>query len=809
LTEHRARLNPWTAALALILSLAIPPQGSWADGPDAALQLQAVPAFGGHFKYGEWLPVWAYLENDGADTSGEVRVRVPGSQGGVTYAAPVELPTGARKRVPVYVLPNNFSRQLDVEYVDGEGQVRSTTRVSVRPNPNINLLVGILAAERGALSLISGATSKERSRPKVLIDLAIDELPERAEGLQSFDCIVLNDIDTSPLTPEQKAALAAWVRQGGRLVIGGGAGAQRTASGLPDELLPLAPQGAVEVASLEGLTRIGADQPVRVPGPFLIATGELREGRTLATQGDVPLVRERSVGEGYVDWVALDLAVSPFDAWPGTIAFWQELVIDRSPYPAEMPPDVSPRQMRASQMSYALSNLPSLALPSVRWVAAILGVYILLVGPVNYLVLRWRRRLHLAWATIPAITLLFSGSAFGLAYAMRGTDLIVNKIAVVSLQPGGAAFVTSYVGIFSPVRRSYEIEVQGGELIGPLAADSRPFGPYAETALGEMAFVQGDPARVRGLQVNQWSMQTFMTEDRWLDFGGISSDLRLEGDALVGSVRNETQHTLSDVVILLGTQFVCLGDLEPGRQAAVRLDLSEMDTSWLGPPISFRLYEEAFQGPEAPPRDVRIKQQVLDVLFNAAKFSPISSFRPVGEGGQAQGLTFLAWFDESPPSLRIDGRQPVEQTTALLHALLTYALPKEGKVTLPVGLVPGRLVELPAEGGPCGPAATNAVFIGRGSAVIEFQLPATARDIQVAGLTLAIQSDGGWQQLPEVALYAWPGSEWVGVDDPVVGENRIEPAHDLVSDDGLIRVRLAAQSGSGCFYVNVGVEGTR
>jgi hypothetical protein len=810
----RARLRPaalvaaLVAALAALLPLALPPRGLAAGPPGAALRLEARAAFGGHFKYGEWLPVFVYIENGGADTAGEIQVRVTATQGGAIYAAPVELPAGARKRVPVYVLPNNFSRQLDVQFVDAGGQAVSSTQVAVQPNPNINLLVGILAAERGALSLISAASDEAQSRPKVLIDLALDELPDRTEGLGSLDCIVLNDVDTSLLTPGQQAALAAWVQRGGRLVVGGGAGAQRTAAGLPGALLPLRPQGAVEVASLEGLVQIVTDQPVRVPGPFLLATGEPGEGHTLAVQGGRPLVRERSVGQGTVDWVALDLAVSPFDAWAGALGFWRALVIDRSPYPINLPPDLSLRQMHADQMSYTLANMPSLALPSVQWVAAMLGAYILLVGPVNYLVLRWRQRLHLAWATIPALTLFFAGGAFGLAYAMRGTDLIVNKIALVTQQPGGTAFATSYVGLFSPERKSYEIEVQGGGLVGPLAANVDPFGAYTQGAPGDMAFVQGEPARVRGLQVNQWSMQTFMTEDLWADFGAVSPDLRLEGSALVGTVRNETERDLNDVVILLGDQFTRLGDLAAGQSAAVRFDLARLGQQWNGAPISYRLYEQAFQEPGGPSREVQRKQQVLDVLFNI-KFSTLSSVRPAGDASQTQELILLAWFDESPPSLRIDGRPPAEQTTALLYAPLAYALPKEGKVALPPGFVPGRLAEMPTEGGPCGSSEATGVYIGRGTATFEFQLPAAARDLQVSGLTLALGADGGWQQPPEVALYAWPTGEWLVIDDPILGDNRIASAGDLVSGNGLVRVRLSAPVGSGCLYVHLGVEGTR
>ena len=35
--------------------------------------MEAQPAYGGYFKYGEWLPIFVTLENNGTDVESEVR----------------------------------------------------------------------------------------------------------------------------------------------------------------------------------------------------------------------------------------------------------------------------------------------------------------------------------------------------------------------------------------------------------------------------------------------------------------------------------------------------------------------------------------------------------------------------------------------------------------------------------------------------------------------------------------------------------------------------------------------------------------
>jgi hypothetical protein len=685
--------------------------------------------------------------------------------------------------------------------------------VSVKPQVNVTFLVGLIASERGALSLISAVEIPGPARPQVLIDLSVDELTERSEGLRSFDALILNDTDTSALTPGQRTALEAWVQQGGSLVIGGGAGARRTASGLPESLLPVVPRRQAELDTLPGLSAYVSGstggEPVRVPGPFLAALGDVGQGQTLADQEGLPLVRKRTLGDGSVTFVALDLAHSPFDAWAGTVRFWEKLIIAGAAYAQDLPADLSPRQMRSNQMTYALSNMPSLALPSVRRLSTLLTAYILLVGPVNYLVLRWRNRLHWAWITIPALTLLFSGGAFGLAYALRGTDLIVNQVAIVTAQANGAARVDSYVGLFSPARQSYEVEVQGETLLSAVHPDYDPFGHGTDAVSGEVHFVQGNPGQVRGLTVNQWSMQTFMAEGMWPDLGQVESALRFDEGALIGTVHNRTQQALQDVVIVIGNQYQRLGDLAPGAEAQVRLAISD-HLEFSGPPISYRLFEEELSspGPGGPPKDVQLKQHVLDSVLNSTMYSPISSFRPVRDGG-AQELTLLAWFDSAPPEVRVAGRQIAQRTTALLLTPLTYDLASSGVVSVPPGFVPGNVLSMPVEGGPCGPPGVPAVYINQGAATFEFELPESARQMQIDRVTLALRSEGGWQQPPQVAVYDWSERAWKELDDPVVGDNVLPNTPGLLGDGNIVRARLSLDTGSGggCYHLGLGFEG--
>lgn len=789
---------------------------AWSAAPPSVppgLKMEAEAAFAGHFKHGEWLPVWVDLENSGPDLEAEARVRVTGNWGATTYAAPALLPTGSRKRIPVYVLPNNFSHMLEVELVADEG-VLVAQQIPVKPQANISYLVGLIAPERGALSFITGASLPGQERPISLIDLPLGDLPERPEALHSFDCLILNDTDTSSLTLAQKMALETWVRQGGRLVVGGGAGGPRTATGLPNTLLPLVPRGTAEMEAVPTLADFAKGQAIRVPGPFVVTTGKDGQGRTLAAQDGLPLVREQAIGSGFVDLVALDLAVSPFDAWVGTTAFWEQLLSPGAAYPEWLPPDVSGRQMKLGQMTYALSRLPALDLPSIRGLALLLTIYVLLVGPINYLVLRWRKRLHWAWVSVPLMTVAFSAGTFGMGYALRGTDLILNKIAVIELQPDGTANAASYLGLFSPTRQSYQIEVQGRGLLSPLNPEYDPWGAGGANTGGEMVFVQGEPSFVRGLTVNQWSMQTFMTESVWSDFGRIESELQVKNETLAGTVRNETAYVIKDASLVWGNRFARLGDLQPGQEVAVTMELLDLSDRVFGQPLSSRLFEEELQqsGPGSSPPEAELKRMIIDTVLEqgGGVVAVLPGSGLAGAAGARRGLALLGWLDEAPPEVRVAGRAPTQQTTALLYAPILIHYSDGGDISLPPGLLPGRLVEMPEEGGTCGPGEA-AVWLGRGQAVFEFQVPDEIQGVQAETLDVLLGAEGGgWWSPPDLAVYAWDTQTWAKVDEPVLGVNAVTDTIGMISDDGLIHVRLAAEvNRGGCLYVELGLEGTQ
>jgi hypothetical protein len=776
------------------------------------LTMQAEAAYQGFVKYGEWLPIWVTLENSGPDLDGEVQVSITGGSGSSVYAVSVPMPSGARKRVPVYIIPNNFSYEVEAQYVVG-GDAAGNAKATVWPRMNSFYFTGVISEERGALSLLSALILPSRvNRTFQLVDVALAELPDRTEALRSFDTLILNDVDTSNLSNEQKAALEGWVRMGGRLVLGGGPGAARTLSGLPEVLVPMAPGNLLELDDLPELAAYAQTLPIRAPGPFLVTAGEARAGRTVVQQDGVILLQEAGVGVGVVDFIALDLAGYPFDAWTGTTSFWEQLLTPGSAYPDWLPPDVPARQMKADQMNYALSNLPALDLPSVRVLAFLLGFYVVLVGPVNYYVLRWRNRLHWAWLTIPVITLVFTGGTFTVGYAMKGSDVILNKLSLVELRPDGSAQTTTYFGLFSPAQQAYHLRVNGGYLLSPISQTYDPWGgSNPNIAQSSLNFLQGDPAVVRGLSVGQWSMQSFQSEAVWSDFGVVFAEMRFGTGELSGTIRNGSRYTLRDAVLVMGTRFTRLGDIPAGQAVESKLEIQEQTGFTYMPEIGWLLFESEYSQSIGQTRALDVKRTMINAVFqNGGYSSMVSSRMPISSNSGSNAPVLLAWLDEAPPEVEVVGRTVQRQSTALVYMQLPFEFGDQAEIMLPAGMLSGQLIRLPIEGGTCGPSGTS-VWLGRGEAEFEFEVPDSIRDYEVDTLRVLLRSDGGWWQAPQIALYAWDTENWVVLDGSAIGVNLVGNGDRYVHENGKIQARLSTDSnqGGGCLYLDMGLEGTR
>jgi len=549
------RAGAIVAALALALGpLALSGIAAGSVTLDARILLQ------GHARVGGWAAVEVDLANDGPPVVGELQMD-GGAQSNARYAMAVDLPTGSRQTYVLHAQPPAFGRNVKVDLV-ADGTILDSVTVAYLVHDANQLVVGVLAERpAGIVSQLDLPSNAFGTKPAV-VTLGVADLPERSAGWSTLDRLVWQDVDSNQLSSAQLDALRQWIASGGRLVIVGGTAGIGTLSAFPDDLLPYRPTATLDLdpSQLTGVLGPVPDGATELPA----MSGSLGAGRALATSGDRVVAAELTYGGGRVTVLGFDPTTKWLAESKAVDQLWRSQLPDRSGSGSTTGDD--------SQIINAVYQLPALALPPTSGLLVIIGAYILIVGPINYLVLKRLDRRELAWITMPVLVLGFSAASFGYGSFLRGTDVVINEVAIVR----GAADATEataqvYFGVFSPTRTTYQVDVpQGALLAAPISSD--PFGQSST----RLDILQGTgverPSAVRGLVVGSGSIRVVRAE---LPVQGprLKATLDLVDGVLVGTVENASDQSLEGVAVVLGSSVAILGDVEAHASRAVRLPL--------------------------------------------------------------------------------------------------------------------------------------------------------------------------------------------------------------------------------------------
>lgn len=691
--RSRMVVRRWLLAATTVVALgliSIAPAAA-ADG----LTMEATALLDGHARVGQWMAIDVHLANAGPAVTGELRL-AGGAQGRTRFSIPVDLPTQSDKVYRMYVPPPAFGRDLKITLVDG------TTTIAEAPatftvHDATQLIIGVVAERPGAI--IGGLDLPPNMNNLAPLTVALDpaDLPERVEAWSTLDRLIWQDVDASRLSPGQLDALRGWVAGGGRLVIAGGTAGPASFTAFPDALLPYRPTTTVDVApsSLAGLLgEVPADA-----GDVPALSGALAGGRALATTGDRAVAAERPYGSGSVTLLGFD----PTADWIGETdigeGLWRRLLPPRG--------SGGPILSDDSQIVSAASQLPALALPPIGGLIALLTAYILLIGPINYLVLKRLDRREWAWVTMPVLIVAFAAGAYGFGSLLRGSELIINEVAIVRGAVGttdGTAQV--YLGVFSPSRGTYQLRFPGGALLSsPISGDF--FGGDGTTA--SLDVLQGDPARIRDLGVGFGSLRTVRAESA-VQVPLVEADIRVENGRLKGTVKNASAEPLLKPAVVLGSTVATLDDLAPGAVATVDVAI---DNNQFGQQLSDKVVGPVFFGEPGRLGDDTTRLYARHTIVDQLTFDPNMGFT-----GQlpTDGPVILAWADHGILPVEIEGQTP-RRTGNVLYFLPTD-LSVRGKATFRNDLLRSTVVSADAGQFSKDPYS---ISLGRGSAEIAYR----------------------------------------------------------------------------------------
>ncbi|MCA9952552.1 MAG: hypothetical protein KDE48_23045 [Anaerolineales bacterium] len=750
------------------------------------LLLDATAGFDGYYKQEKWFPVIINAANQSAPITGRVQI-LTGSSGlnnGSVYDAPISLPTQSNKRVPLIVYPaNQFSNDLPVQLVDENGNlIRQTTTNRLRSLRANDLLYGVISPEP---SQFAGLESINGGRGFAGVAyLTIDDLPETAVAWQALDILLIDDSDTSQLSPAQINALSAWVETGGQLVVTGGPNWQKTTVALAD-LLPVTINGMVTVADLPALSN-ATGLPLANNSPYLVSDSSLRTGELLLHENGLPILARRDMGQGAVYFLALDPKLAPLRDWEGSAAIWAQVANNLS---APIPWQNGIQNDYAAETAVAV--LPNLTIPSAGLLIIFLLFYTLIIGPINYLILKRTNRRELAWLTIPVTVLIFSAITYFVGFQIKGNTPIINQMSVVYGHiESHTGRVNSLLGLYSPQRTTYD-------LVLPNDAPARAMDTsYGNNNADFAALTRTNKMELREIRSNVSTVSAFIADTtRPLPALDATATLRPDASEIVldVNIHNQSDTLLQQTSIFLGEDAFSVGDIPAGEKVNMQIPLAKPVSSALG-------FSRSYSGTPLSGNG-EILLGTADYFDDATAYARWQLLQAIegptpttftGSTAVPSTVTLVAWTNSSQLDVSLADKDFTNQQTTLYFIDLPLTeMPIQGEnISVPFNLLAWQLLD---DSGLFEPSISP-LYLNGGWIEYEIQPSAQFDDMDVQALGIVLQTNDTSAIEPSVFLWDWTQNKWIGLADSRWGETAVPDYGRYLNTNNQLRLRLEDNS---------------
>ncbi|MDE6389329.1 MAG: hypothetical protein K2L82_16190 [Lachnospiraceae bacterium] len=519
------------------------------------------------------------VENQGQDWEGTVRLKITedyyGGLNDCAYDTELSLPQGSAKQFVVKVPKDSIDRTDGAVQVtllsQKEGKVAQKEFRRLLQEEVEALTMGILSDEYMSLTYLDMGGNEfyyyGKNYPIRLEQLDQDKL---ADSLDALDFLVIDSYNTGVLSDKTLENIRQWRDNGGMLIIGTGENAEDVLTGF-DEL-------GIQCSRIydPGEGTYGFSDYVDVSQLHM---AELIDVNGNYKQGYDIFVLLCSQGNGAVGILPYSLSeVEKLNAagnYEQQKSFVESMVEQVSGYASSG--YGSGQYTSYYDGKYYLTSISSyLGNGSNRlqfgWLKLIVILYVIFVGPVLYLILRFAKKRDYYWIAVPVTTLV---GIFLVYWAGRGFEVVstnVYSVTVENLFDKGNA--RTYLHCYDAGHKEWALRLaEGYEYVGPLEDSSYKSSDedyyYHIRKEGGRLFFGINPS----IGFEDGYFQAGMIKEP--KKGGIYSDLKYSGQQSIrGTVTNDTGQNFKYFAVSKGEDLFVYKDLPAG--AEIKLETTEV-----------------------------------------------------------------------------------------------------------------------------------------------------------------------------------------------------------------------------------------
>ncbi|MGG0645199.1 hypothetical protein ABE021_14845 [Sporosarcina gallistercoris] len=533
-------------------------------------------------KEGKGAPIVFTVENKGTAFTGDLIVNTAeGQSGGLGQS--ISLAVGEGERQTVTMIVDSFQDPAMYGYPvkkniffyengwrSGEEIKHSGTQLITSATlPEQTLFIAGLADNIDRLSSFKDLNLKGQEGTQLLNLTKQDQPPLPAEkgGWDAVDIIAVDGFSIADLSQKQQEAVLEWVQAGGTLLIGGSQNVSAEAGNF-SSLLPLDMKESKEFKP----SLFNDKFKDSVPG---FKAELLPEGNILLQHEDTILAATRRVGSGMVLQTSFSIGSESFRTSTGVKAFWTDLLnksgqeLNQRTTPMYYTP---PTQDLLFTVGETNEIFPSFRVFT-PLLFGIIIVYIILVIPILYFLLRKKDKREHAWWIIPVIAVVVSFAIFAYGGKDRLGNSQLQHSAVYLIAPDNSLSGYFAESLLTDKSGEFAFSIQKPTTVTTNSTMNPIFGstiPAHENAVLEKGATE-EVLTFRNLGF--WNVASIFGQTELEAVGSFDTNLKLEDKQLTGTITNNFPFSVNDVSILSGSKTIELGSIRAGETLTVKKEV--------------------------------------------------------------------------------------------------------------------------------------------------------------------------------------------------------------------------------------------
>lgn len=567
------------------------------------LNVKVTTGFNGKAKYGEGLPITLTVENKGDAFSGDLVLDTVESYNlGNALAMPFEIGAGETKTVQVAVsgLGEDYMYQGSnvqlIHFFEGGWEKGKSIDFKGTKNLRTNfydpttIFYLTLTNSADRLKALNQIKQPNQLNDEVIhvAQLSNFSLPTDAVAWEMADYIILDEFVLADLADTQQQALIDYVKTGGNIVIGASANLIAEVGKL-GEYLPLALETTTHTLTADNMSAFTANNTLS--NDLTVYNSTLNDGATpLFKMDEKILAAKKQVGSGAIIQTTFSLGDDPLAKDP---VYSDLLSTILQSVNVQNTPNMYGYNNSKDQLVYELGDTNSLFSSfkvSTPLMIGIVLVYMIIIVPLLYIVLKRKDKREYAWGIIPLTAIIASAAIFGYGARDRIARPQVQQSSFLQVNEDKSLQGYYAESLLSNTSGDFTFEAPSTTTMVAKRNNNSFTGQSPNVYENAIMEKHATSSELTFRDVGYWSVSSLFGETQIPEVGNFDVDLRVDASQLIGTVQNNFPFVVKEVSVWSGSKLIPLGDLEPGEKLEVNQKLSSVMLMPISNPYINRSY---------------------------------------------------------------------------------------------------------------------------------------------------------------------------------------------------------------------------